>query len=67
MYAVDAATGEERQITHAAIGERYYIVHAYGDWFLTTHAVSMGDSKGDVTSWDGRIAAQQFGSGNRVR
>jgi Tol biopolymer transport system component len=48
VYALDATTGEERQITHAAIGERYYTVHAYGHRLLTTHAVSQRDSTGAV-------------------
>ena len=50
VYAVDAA-GDERQITHAALGERYYTVHSYGDWFLTTHAVGRFDSTDMVIGW----------------
>jgi WD40 repeat protein len=45
VYAVDAQTGNERQITHAATGELYYTVHPHGHWFLTSHTVNAGGSR----------------------
>ena len=51
VYALDAATGEERKITHATMGERYYIVHPYGAWLLTTHAVGTIDSTDMTIGW----------------
>jgi Tol biopolymer transport system component len=43
VYALDVTAGQERQVTHAVVGERYYVVQPHGDRFLTTHADSSGD------------------------
>ena len=52
VYALDVRTGQERQLTHAAMGRRY-IVHHYGGRFLTNHTARRGHQLFGWLSRDG--------------